>query len=155
MLPTATIPSVTASSPSPSPSMSSSSPERRRRRRREEAAELDAAAAISGARGASLNPPPGHPLLYSPGEEATSCRGFHKPEAAFPGRSPSPGPPMEPLPTQGQTLRHYTASRPRPRRTHRQPPSSRPQVGKHLLMLRHTFRYEEASETHECVYLLP
>ncbi|TMS05221.1 Capping protein, Arp2/3 and myosin-I linker protein 3 [Larimichthys crocea] len=34
---------------------------------------------------------------------------------------------MEPLPTQGQTLRHYTASRPRPRRTHTQPPSSRPQ----------------------------
>ncbi|XP_028305647.1 capping protein, Arp2/3 and myosin-I linker protein 2 isoform X2 [Gouania willdenowi] len=34
---------------------------------------------------------------------------------------------MEPLPTQGQTLRHYTASRPRPRRTRTQPPSSRPQ----------------------------
>ncbi|KAG7254362.1 hypothetical protein CRUP_032189 [Coryphaenoides rupestris] len=34
---------------------------------------------------------------------------------------PSP-PPMELLPTQGQTLRHYTATRPRPRRT--QPPSS-------------------------------
>ncbi|CAL9697021.1 unnamed protein product [Knipowitschia caucasica] len=34
---------------------------------------------------------------------------------------------MEPLPTQGQTLRHYTALRPRPRRTRTQPPSSRPQ----------------------------
>ncbi|XP_072291098.1 capping protein, Arp2/3 and myosin-I linker protein 2 isoform X2 [Eucyclogobius newberryi] len=34
---------------------------------------------------------------------------------------------MEPLPTQGQTLRHYTAFRPRPRRTRTQPPSSRPQ----------------------------
>ncbi|KAM9808077.1 capping protein, Arp2/3 and myosin-I linker protein 2-like [Neosynchiropus ocellatus] len=34
---------------------------------------------------------------------------------------------MEPLPSQGQTLRHFTASRPRPRRTHTQPPSSRTQ----------------------------
>uniref|UniRef100_A0A667ZE81 Capping protein regulator and myosin 1 linker 2 n=1 Tax=Myripristis murdjan TaxID=586833 RepID=A0A667ZE81_9TELE len=62
--------------------------------------------------------------------------GLPRREAPFPGRGPSPGPlpgsgspasPMELLPTQGQTLRHYTASRPRPRRTHTQPPSSRPQ----------------------------
>ncbi|XP_039988071.1 capping protein, Arp2/3 and myosin-I linker protein 2 [Xiphias gladius] len=57
-------------------------------------------------------------------------------EAPFPGCGPSPGAlpssgspssPMESLPTKGQTLRHYTASRPRPRRTHTQPPSFRPQ----------------------------
>uniref|UniRef100_A0A3B4WED1 Capping protein regulator and myosin 1 linker 2 n=1 Tax=Seriola lalandi dorsalis TaxID=1841481 RepID=A0A3B4WED1_SERLL len=115
-LPTATPLSVMASSPSPSPSPSSSPspspPGRRGRRWREgEVAVVDAAAAISGARRASR-------------------------EAPFPGCGPSPGPlpgsgstasPMEPLPTQGQTLRHYTASRPRPRRTHTQPPSSRPQ----------------------------
>uniref|UniRef100_A0A3P8Q1T4 CARMIL C-terminal domain-containing protein n=1 Tax=Astatotilapia calliptera TaxID=8154 RepID=A0A3P8Q1T4_ASTCA len=45
-------------------------------------------------------------------EAAAGCGGLHR---------------REPLPTQGQTLRHYTASRPRPRRTHTQPPSSRPQ----------------------------
>ncbi|XP_053740696.1 uncharacterized protein LOC128770365 isoform X2 [Synchiropus splendidus] len=47
-----------------------------------------------------------------------------------PGSLPGSGDPavlMEPLPSQGQTLRHFTASRPRPRRTHTQPPSSRTQ----------------------------
>uniref|UniRef100_A0A3B4GNN2 Uncharacterized LOC102206332 n=1 Tax=Pundamilia nyererei TaxID=303518 RepID=A0A3B4GNN2_9CICH len=100
----------------------------------------DAAEAVSGARGASFIPLPSLPLFYSsaqaPTEEAAGCGGLHRREAPFPGCCPSPGPfprsgytvsPMEPLPTQGQTLRHYTASRPRPRRTHTQPPSSRPQ----------------------------
>ncbi|KAM9351894.1 capping protein, Arp2/3 and myosin-I linker protein 2 [Symphorus nematophorus] len=146
-LPTATPLSVTGSSPSPSPSTSPSpSPpgQRGRRRRREEGevVAVDAAAAISGARGASFIPPPSLPLLYSiparaPEEEVAAGRGgLPRREAPFPGCGPSPGPlpssgspasPMEPLPTQGQTLRHYTASRPRPRRTHTQPPSSRPQ----------------------------
>ncbi|XP_026222298.1 capping protein, Arp2/3 and myosin-I linker protein 2 isoform X2 [Anabas testudineus] len=132
--------SVTASSPSSSPSTSPSpSPGGRGRRQREEAV-VDAATATLGARGASIIPPPSHTLLYSIAtqatEEANSRRGLYRQEAPFPGCGPSPGPlpssgspisPMEPLPTQGQTLRHYTASRPRPRRTHTQPPSSRPQ----------------------------
>ncbi|XP_062276911.1 capping protein, Arp2/3 and myosin-I linker protein 2 [Scomber scombrus] len=142
-LPTATPLSVTASSPSLSPctSPSPSPPGRRGWRRGEgEAAALDAAAAISGARGASFIPPPSLPLLYSISAqapvEAADRGGLPRREAPFPGCGPSPGPlpgpgypasPMEPLPTQGQTLRHYTASRPRPRRTHTQPPSSRPQ----------------------------
>ncbi|XP_040894620.1 capping protein, Arp2/3 and myosin-I linker protein 2 [Toxotes jaculatrix] len=143
-LPTATPLSVMASSPSPSPSTSPSPspPGRSGRRQREgEVAVVDAAAAISGARRASFIPPPSLPLLYSistraPEEEAAGRGGLPRREAPFPGCGPSPGPlpgsgspasPMEPLPTQGQTLRHYTASRPRPRRTHSQPPSSRPQ----------------------------
>uniref|UniRef100_A0A3Q2WDX3 Capping protein regulator and myosin 1 linker 2 n=1 Tax=Haplochromis burtoni TaxID=8153 RepID=A0A3Q2WDX3_HAPBU len=115
-LPTATSLSLTASSPtlSPSTSPSPSPPGQRGSRRREgEVVAADAAEA-----------------------EAAGCGGLHRREAPFPGCCPSPGPfprsgytvsPMEPLPTQGQTLRHYTASRPRPRRTHTQPPSSRPQ----------------------------
>ncbi|XP_051239086.1 capping protein, Arp2/3 and myosin-I linker protein 2 isoform X2 [Dicentrarchus labrax] len=143
-LPTATPLSVTGSSPahSPSTSPSPSPPGRRGWRRREgEVVAVDAAAAISGARGASFIPPPSLPLRQSisaraPEEEAASRGGLPRREAPFPGCGPSPGPlpssgspasPMEPLPTQGQTLRHYTASRPRPRRTHTQPPSSRPQ----------------------------
>ncbi|KAI9523113.1 hypothetical protein NQZ68_031203 [Dissostichus eleginoides] len=126
-------------SPSPSPSMSPSPPGMRGRRRREgeAAAALDAAAA----RGASFIPPPSPPLLRSISarsaeEEAAGRGGLPRRQAPFPGCKPSPGSllssgppasPMEPLPTQGQTLRHYTASRPRPRRTHTQPPSSRPQ----------------------------
>uniref|UniRef100_A0A668T5B6 CARMIL C-terminal domain-containing protein n=1 Tax=Oreochromis aureus TaxID=47969 RepID=A0A668T5B6_OREAU len=116
-LPTATSLSLTASSPtlSPSTSPSPSPPGQRGSRRREgEVVAADAAEA-----------------------EAAGCGGLHRREAPFPGCCPSPGPfprsgytvsPMEPLPTQGQTLRHYTASRPRPRRTHTQPPSSRPQA---------------------------
>ncbi|XP_078024393.1 capping protein, Arp2/3 and myosin-I linker protein 2 isoform X2 [Epinephelus lanceolatus] len=139
-LPTATPLSVRFSSPSPSPSPSP--PGLRGRRRREgEVAAVDAAAAIPGARGASFIPPPSLPLLSSisaraPEEEAAGRGGSPRRQAPFPGCGPSLGPlpgsgspasPMEPLPTQGQTLRHYTASRPRPRRTHTQPPSSRPQ----------------------------
>ncbi|XP_008292680.1 capping protein, Arp2/3 and myosin-I linker protein 2 [Stegastes partitus] len=115
--------------------------QRGRRRREREVVAVDAAEAISGARGASFIPPPSLPLLYSipaqpPNEEAAGRGGLHRRETPFPGCGLSPGPlpgsgssvsPMEPLPTQGQTLRHYTASRPRPRRTHTQPPSSRPQ----------------------------
>lgn len=141
-LPTATPLSVTASSPSPSPSTSPSPSPPGRRWREGEVVAVDAAAAISGARGASSIPLPGLPLLYSisaqaPEEEAAGHGGLPTGEAPVPGCGPSPGPlpssrspasPMEPLPTQGQTLRHYTASRPRPRRTHTQPPSSRPQV---------------------------
>ncbi|XP_068578997.1 capping protein, Arp2/3 and myosin-I linker protein 3-like [Cebidichthys violaceus] len=137
-LPTATPLSVKFLSPSPSPSP----PGLRGRRRREgEVAAADAAAAISGARGASFIPPPGLPLLYSVSaraaeEEAAGRGGSPRRQTPFPGCDPSPVPlpgsgspasPMEPLPTQGQILRHYTASRPRPRRTHTQPPSSRPQ----------------------------
>ncbi|XP_031723978.1 mucin-5AC-like [Anarrhichthys ocellatus] len=137
-LPTATPLSVRFSSPSPSPSP----PGLRGRRRREgEVAVADAAAAISGARGVSFIPPPGLPLLYSVSaraaeEEAAGRGGSPRRQTPFPGCGPSPVPlpssgsptsPMEPLPTQGQILRHYTASRPRPRRTHTQPPSSRPQ----------------------------
>lgn len=115
------------------------------RRREGEVVAADAAEAVSGARGASFIPLPSLPLFYSsaqaPTEEAAGCGGLHRREAPFPGCCPSPGPfprsgytvsPMEPLPTQGQTLRHYTASRPRPRRTHTQPPSSRPQVRTHM-----------------------
>lgn len=44
-------------------------------------------------------------------------------------RRPEPSPPQPPmdLPSEGHTLRHYTRSRPRPHRHHRQPPS-KPQV---------------------------
>ncbi|XP_005454302.3 capping protein, Arp2/3 and myosin-I linker protein 2 [Oreochromis niloticus] len=141
-LPTATSLSLTASSPTLSPSTSPSPPPRTEgsRRREGEVVAADAAEAVSGARGASFIPLPSLPLFYSsaqaPTEEAAGCGGLHRREAPFPGCCPSPGPfprsgytvsPMEPLPTQGQTLRHYTASRPRPRRTHTQPPSSRPQ----------------------------
>ncbi|KAM3850423.1 uncharacterized protein ACN63O_019687 [Diretmus argenteus] len=72
----------------------------------------------------------------APEEEVAGHGDLPRQEAPFPGCGPSPGPLpgsgspaslMELLPTQGQTLRHYTASRPRPRRTHTQPPSSRPQ----------------------------
>ncbi|XP_026166545.1 capping protein, Arp2/3 and myosin-I linker protein 2 [Mastacembelus armatus] len=142
LLLTATPLSVTNSSPSPSPSSSPSPLGRGGRGRGDgEVSVVDAAAPISGAIGASFIPPPSLPLLYSitdraPEKEAASCGGLSRQEAPFPGSGPSPGPlpcsrspasPMEPLPTQGQTLRHYTASRPRPRRTHTQPPSSRPQ----------------------------
>ncbi|CAJ1057326.1 capping protein%2C Arp2/3 and myosin-I linker protein 2 [Xyrichtys novacula] len=137
-LPSATTLSVTDSSPSLSPFTSpppSPSGWRGRRRREGEVAAVDAAAAISGARGASLIPSPDLPLLHSiaaraPQEETASHGGLPRREAPSPGPLPgsgSPASPMEPLPTQGQTLRHYTASRPRPRRTHTQPPSSRPQ----------------------------
>ncbi|KAM7396100.1 hypothetical protein PAMP_019169 [Pampus punctatissimus] len=142
-LPTATPLSVMASSPSPSPSNSPSpSPPGQRgwRRREGEVAVVDAAAAIPEVRGASFIPPPSLPLFYSiparASKEAAGHGGLPRKEAPFPGCGPSPGllpgsgypaSPMEPLPTQGQTLRHYTASRPRPRRTHTQPPSSRPQ----------------------------
>ncbi|XP_044049141.1 capping protein, Arp2/3 and myosin-I linker protein 2 isoform X3 [Siniperca chuatsi] len=144
-LPTATPLTLTASSPSHSTSTSPSPPGRREGRQRGvEVAELDAAAVIPGARGASFIPPPSLPLLYSisaraPEEEAAGCGGLPRRVAPFPGCGPSPGPlpasgspasPMEPLPTHGQTLRHYTASRPRPRRTNTQPPSSRPQDSK-------------------------
>uniref|UniRef100_A0A3Q3EGF7 Capping protein regulator and myosin 1 linker 2 n=1 Tax=Labrus bergylta TaxID=56723 RepID=A0A3Q3EGF7_9LABR len=85
--------------------------------------------------GASLIPSRGLPLFYSisaraPEKEAAGHGGLFRREASSPGPLPgsgSPASPMEPLPTQGQTLRHYTASRPRPRRTHTQPPSFRPQ----------------------------
>uniref|UniRef100_A0A3Q4H458 Capping protein regulator and myosin 1 linker 2 n=1 Tax=Neolamprologus brichardi TaxID=32507 RepID=A0A3Q4H458_NEOBR len=114
-LPTATSLSLTASSPtlSPSTSPSPSPPGQRGSRRRE-----------------------GEVVAADAAEAAAGCGGLHRREAPFPGCCLSPGPfprsgytvsPMEPLPTQGQTLRHYTASRPRPRRTHTQPPSSRPQ----------------------------
>uniref|UniRef100_UPI0037E94C0F capping protein, Arp2/3 and myosin-I linker protein 2 n=1 Tax=Semicossyphus pulcher TaxID=241346 RepID=UPI0037E94C0F len=137
-LSTATTLSVTDSSPSLSPSTTpppSPSGWRGRRRREGEVAAVDAAAAISGARGASFIPSPGLPLFYSisaraPEEEAAGHGGLPRREAPSPGPLPgsgSPASPMEPLPTQGQTLRHYTASRPRPRRTHTQPPSFRPQ----------------------------
>ncbi|KAA8590692.1 hypothetical protein FQN60_014626 [Etheostoma spectabile] len=121
-------PSIKRPSPSPSPSP----PGLRGWRRREGEVVADAA---------SLIPPPSLPLLYSVSaraaeEEAAGRGGLPRRQAPFPGCGPSPGPlpgsgspdcPMDPLPTQGQTLRHYTASRPRPRRTHTQPPSSRPQ----------------------------
>ncbi|XP_041652225.1 capping protein, Arp2/3 and myosin-I linker protein 2 isoform X3 [Cheilinus undulatus] len=136
-LPTATMLSVTNTSPSPSTSPPPSPSGWRGERRREgEVAAVDAAAAISGARGASFIPSPSLPLFYSisaraPEEEADGgCGGLPQREAPSPGPLPgsgSPASPMEPLPTQGQTLRHYTASRPRPRRTHTQPPSFRPQ----------------------------
>ncbi|XP_010783137.1 leucine-rich repeat-containing protein 16B-like [Notothenia coriiceps] len=127
-------------SPSPSPSPSPPGMRGRRWREGEAAAALDAAAA----RGASFIPPPSPPLLRSISaaeEEAAGRGGLPRRQAPFPGCKPSPGSllssgppasPMEPLPTQGQTLRHYTASRPRPRRTHTQPPSSRPQQDEKL-----------------------
>ncbi|XP_038562432.1 capping protein, Arp2/3 and myosin-I linker protein 2 isoform X2 [Micropterus salmoides] len=137
-LPSAIPLTVTASSPSPSTSPSPSPPGRRRREGEDC---MHAAAVIPEARRASLIPPPRLPILYStsaraPEEEAAGCGGLPRRKAPFSGYGPSPGPvpgsgspasPMEPLPTQGQTLRHYTASRPRPRRTHTQPPSPRPQ----------------------------
>ncbi|XP_020496693.2 capping protein, Arp2/3 and myosin-I linker protein 2 [Labrus bergylta] len=135
-LPTATTLSVTDSRPSPSTSPPPSPSGWRGRRWGEgEVAAVDAAAAISGARGASLIPSRGLPLFYSisaraPEKEAAGHGGLFRREASSPGPLPgsgSPASPMEPLPTQGQTLRHYTASRPRPRRTHTQPPSFRPQ----------------------------
>lgn len=54
------------------------------------------------------------------------------PVAARSSREPrrlEPSPPQPPmdLPSEGHTLRHYTRSRPRPNRHHRQPPS-KPQV---------------------------
>uniref|UniRef100_M4APG7 Capping protein regulator and myosin 1 linker 2 n=1 Tax=Xiphophorus maculatus TaxID=8083 RepID=M4APG7_XIPMA len=108
---------------------------------RRRVASVDAAEAVSGDSGASLSPPPSRPPIYSipykaPKQEAAGGGGLNGRQARFPGCSPSTGPhpgsgfsvsPMEPLPSQGQTLRHYTAARPRPRRTHTQPPSSRPQ----------------------------
>ncbi|XP_034735685.1 capping protein, Arp2/3 and myosin-I linker protein 2 [Etheostoma cragini] len=130
LLPTATPLSVRFLGPSPP--LSPSPPGLRGWRRREGEVVADAA---------SLIPPPSLPLLYSVSaraaeEEAAGRGGLPRRQAPFPGCGPSPGPlpgsgspdcPMDPLPTQGQTLRHYTASRPRPRRTHTQPPSSRPQ----------------------------
>ncbi|XP_023204840.1 capping protein, Arp2/3 and myosin-I linker protein 2-like isoform X1 [Xiphophorus maculatus] len=135
---------LSTSSPSLSPSTSlSPSPQLQRRRRlmEGEVASVDAAEAVSGDSGASLSPPPSRPPIYSipykaPKQEAAGGGGLNGRQARFPGCSPSTGPhpgsgfsvsPMEPLPSQGQTLRHYTAARPRPRRTHTQPPSSRPQ----------------------------
>uniref|UniRef100_A0A3Q3J5C8 CARMIL C-terminal domain-containing protein n=1 Tax=Monopterus albus TaxID=43700 RepID=A0A3Q3J5C8_MONAL len=130
--------SVMATSPSPSTSLSPSPLGCGGRGRREgEVSMLDAAAAISGARGASFIPPPSLPFsARAPEEEAAGHGGLSRQPAPFPGCSLSPGPLpsfgfptslMEPLPTQGQTLRHYTASRPRPRHTRTHPPSSRPQ----------------------------
>ncbi|XP_072242642.1 capping protein, Arp2/3 and myosin-I linker protein 2 [Leuresthes tenuis] len=141
-LPRATPLPLTTSSPSPSTSLSPSPKAQRGGGWMEgEVVSLDAAEAISGAGGASFIPPPTLPPFYSisnraPKEEAADHGGLSRQEAPFLGCGPSPGPlpdsgfsvsPMEPLPTKGQTLRHYTASRPRPRRTHTQPPSSRPQ----------------------------
>ncbi|XP_028286745.1 capping protein, Arp2/3 and myosin-I linker protein 2 isoform X2 [Parambassis ranga] len=139
---TATPLSLTTTSPSHSPSTSPSPPGQRGRRRREgELVAADAAEAVSAARKASCIPPPTLPSIDSiparaPKRKAAGCRPLHREEAPLPSCSPSTGPlpgsespasPMEPLPTQGQTLKHYTASRPRPRRTHTKPPSSRPQ----------------------------
>uniref|UniRef100_A0A087XAF4 CARMIL C-terminal domain-containing protein n=1 Tax=Poecilia formosa TaxID=48698 RepID=A0A087XAF4_POEFO len=115
--------------------------QRRRRLMEGELASVDTAEAVSGDSGASLSPPPSRPTIYSipykaPKQETADGGGLNGRRARFPGCSPSTGPhpgsgfsvsPMEPLPSQGQTLRHYTASRPRPRRTHTQPPTSRPQ----------------------------
>ncbi|KAM4553052.1 capping protein, Arp2/3 and myosin-I linker protein 2 isoform 2-T2 [Fundulus diaphanus] len=132
------------SSPSPSPSTSlSPSPKLQRGRRwmEGEVALVDAAEAVSRDSGTSLSPPPSVAPIYSitnraPKQEAAGRGGLNGRQALFPGCSLCPGPcpgsglsvsPMEPLPSQGQTLRHYTASRPRPRRTHTQPPSSRAQ----------------------------
>uniref|UniRef100_A0A3P9K8R7 Capping protein regulator and myosin 1 linker 2 n=1 Tax=Oryzias latipes TaxID=8090 RepID=A0A3P9K8R7_ORYLA len=109
---TATSMPLKSSSPSPSPFTSlspSPSVERGRRWMEGEVVPADAAEAPSRVRGASRESPVRGP---SPGP---------LPGAGFPSS------PMEPLPSQGQTLRHYTATRPRPRRTHTQPPSSRPQ----------------------------
>lgn len=129
---------VRASSPSPSTSLPLSP--QGRRWREGEALVVDAAAATLRASAAASNPPP---LLYSRStraleeeeeEEAAHHRGFGTQQALVFGGGSSPGPllgfrsPMEPLPTQGQALRHFTASRPRPRRTQTPLPSSRPQV---------------------------
>ncbi|XP_078804446.1 capping protein, Arp2/3 and myosin-I linker protein 2 isoform X3 [Oryzias latipes] len=140
---TATSLPLKSSSPSPSPFTSlspSPSVERGRRWMEGEVVPADAAEAPSRVRGASFIPLPGLPPLCSIstraplGEEKGEVADFQRRES--PIRGPSPGPlpgagfpasPMEPLPSQGQTLRHYTATRPRPRRTHTQPPSSRPQ----------------------------
>ncbi|KAK5614236.1 hypothetical protein CRENBAI_006201 [Crenichthys baileyi] len=106
-----------------------------------EVASVDAAEAISRDSGASFTPPSIVPAIYSicnraSKEKAAGRGGLNGRQDLFSGCSPClcphPGSgfsvsPMEPLPSQGQTLRHYTASRPRPRRTHTQPPSSRPQ----------------------------
>lgn len=147
---TGTLLSVAASGPSPSTSSLPSSPGWRGRNLREgEVAVVDAA--VARARGASFIPPPNHPLLPSmaaqaPEQEAADYEGLCRQQPPISSCSPSPGPlpssgspasSMEPLPTQGQSLRHYTASRPRPRRTHLQPPSSRPQV-RTLLTHTHT-----------------
>uniref|UniRef100_A0A3B5LBX9 Capping protein regulator and myosin 1 linker 2 n=1 Tax=Xiphophorus couchianus TaxID=32473 RepID=A0A3B5LBX9_9TELE len=117
--------------------------ERRTERERGGAAREDdgGGRSVSGDSRASLSPPSSRPPIYSipykaPKQEAAGGGGLNGRQARFPGCSPSTGPhpgsgfsvsPMEPLPSQGQTLRHYTAARPRPRRTHTQPPSSRPQ----------------------------
>ncbi|KAM8890903.1 capping protein, Arp2/3 and myosin-I linker protein 2 [Spinachia spinachia] len=139
LLPIATPLSVRFLNPSPSLSPTPSPSGLMERRQREgEVAAADAAAAISGARGASFIPPAGLPLLYSVSTRAADkeVAGSPRRQAPIAGCGPSPVPlpgsgsptfPMEPLPTQGQILRHYTASRPRPRRTHTEPPSSRPQ----------------------------
>lgn len=123
---------VRASSPSPSASLLLFP----QGRREGEVLVVDAAVTTSRARAAASNPPP---LLYSHStpaleEEAAHHGGFRAQQALVFGRGSSPGPllgfrsPMEPLPTQGQALRHFTASRPRPRRTQTPLPSSRPQV---------------------------
>uniref|UniRef100_A0A665UXG4 Capping protein regulator and myosin 1 linker 2 n=1 Tax=Echeneis naucrates TaxID=173247 RepID=A0A665UXG4_ECHNA len=92
--------------------------------------QLPTATPLSLMASTSFIPPPIFPLLDSihtraPEEEAAGQGGSPRRETPFPGCGPTSL--MEPLPTQGQTLKHYTASRPRPRRTYTQPPSSRPQ----------------------------
>ncbi|XP_038157070.1 capping protein, Arp2/3 and myosin-I linker protein 2 [Cyprinodon tularosa] len=137
-----TLPQLPPLSPSPNPSPSTSlspSPQLHRGRRwmEGEVASVDAAEAVSGD-AASFSPPPISPPIYSiphraPKDAAAGRGGLIGRQPLSPGcPGPHPGSglsvsPMEPLPSQGQTLRHYTASRPRPRRTHTQPPSSRPQ----------------------------
>ncbi|MEQ2176656.1 hypothetical protein GOODEAATRI_030228, partial [Goodea atripinnis] len=93
------------------------------------------------------SPPSSVPAIYSvcnraSKEKAAGRGGLNGRQDLFSGCSPClcphPGSgfsvsPMEPLPSQGQSLRHYTASRPRPRRTHTQPPSSRPQAQSHFV----------------------
>ncbi|MEQ2230957.1 hypothetical protein ILYODFUR_034532, partial [Ilyodon furcidens] len=135
---------LSTSSPSPSPSTSlspSPQPQRGRRWMEGEVASVDAAEAVSRDSGASFSPPSSVPAIYSicnraSKEKAAGRGGLNGRQDLFSGCSPClcphPGSgfsvsPMEPLPSQGQSLRHYTASRPRPRRTHTQPPSSRPQ----------------------------
>ncbi|XP_017289392.2 capping protein, Arp2/3 and myosin-I linker protein 2 isoform X2 [Kryptolebias marmoratus] len=136
--PTATsLPLTTSSStPSPSTSLAPSPQVQRRRRVEEEVVSVDAAEARSEDRGASFKPPPSLPPIYSfpvwasKEEEVAGCEGLVLSCSSYPGppfSSESSDSPMEPLPTQGQTLRHYTASRPQPRRKHKQPPSARPQ----------------------------
>ncbi|KAM3608897.1 uncharacterized protein V6R79_006487 [Siganus canaliculatus] len=123
--------SFTILSASPSGQEEGEGDEERRWQREGEVAAVETAAAISRAeRGASSTPSVLH-FICTPTSEEVPIQ-----EAPFLGCNTSSGPvlstaypasPMEPLPTRGQTLRHYTASRPRPRRTHTQPPSSRPQ----------------------------